>query len=171
MKRSDIHPLPQFYDRYILQVEDIDVVQALTKYSDALPDIALMEELGDQRYAEDKWTVKDVWQHIIDNERIQSYRALRLARNDAQPLPGYEQEPYAANAQATDRTLQDLMEEFNIVRKASILLFKSFSDEMQMRRGICSNTDISVLALGFVIVGHQIHHQQILEARYFPLLQ
>lgn len=172
MKKSDIRPMPQFFDRYINLVEDTDIVEALQQYAVNTVDSekGVLQALGGKRYAEDKWTVKDIFQHIIDNERIQAYRALRFARNDKSVLPGYDEKLFAAHADTAHRTVDDLLEEFKIVREASICLFKSFSDEMLLRTGICFDTTISVLALGFVIVGHQIHHLHIIKERYYPLL-
>ena len=110
-------------------------------------------------------------QHITDNERVQAYRALRITRNDKTPLPGYDENLFAANVDPSGRSLGDLLEEFAIVRKANIVLFKNFNDEEQQRTGLCNNVTIPVLALGFVLVGHQLHHATITREKYFPLLK
>lgn len=172
MKKSDIKQMPPFFDRYINLVEDIDIVEALEKYAtlETLVDKNTMEELGDKIYAESKWTLKDIIQHNIDNERVQAYRALRISRNDQTGLPGYDENLFAANSTATQRSLDDLLAEFAVVRSSNIFLFKSFSNEMQQRSGNCNKVSISVLALGFVLVGHQIHHSNIIKERYLPLL-
>jgi hypothetical protein len=173
MKRSQIDPMPQFFDRYIQLADDIDIVEALEKYStiETLLDKNLLEKLGKKVYAEGKWTVNEIVQHIIDNERVQAYRALRIARNDKTPLPGYDENLFAANVQASVRDLGELLEEFAIVRRSNIMLFENFSDEAEQRTGLCNNVPISVLALGFVLVGHQIHHANIIRERYFPLIE
>lgn len=173
MKRSDIKQMPQFFDRYILVADDTDVVAGLEKNAVLYHDEALKEaftQLGDQVYAPNKWTVKDILQHIIDTERIMSYRALRISRNDATPLPSFDEELFAANTTASNRTIEDLLEEMKIVRQATILLFKNMTDEMLQREGIGSNQRITPLALGFVLIGHPIHHLNVLKERYFPLI-
>lgn len=173
MKRSDIQHMPQFFDRYILLVEDIDVIEGLQKTANLFHDEAIKQtllQLGDQVYVPGKWTAKDIIQHIIDNERVMSYRAMRFARNDKTSLPGYDEELFGANTTANSRTLDDLLAEFSIVRQSTIALFKSFSDEMLHREGISFNQKISPLALGFVLIGHPIHHLKVLQERYFPLV-
>jgi len=171
MKRSEITSMPQFFDRYINQVEDIDIVEALEKYStiESLLDVKKLESLGDTVYAPGKWTVKEVIQHTTDNERVQAYRALRIARNDKTPLPGYDETVFASNVNPSLRTLNDLLEEFAFVRKSNIILFKNINEDRQKLTGLCNNVEISVLALGFVLVGHQLHHAKIISERYFPL--
>jgi len=173
MKKSNIDPMPAFFDRYINLVEDIDIAEAFSKYSPEKIYEATdkLTALGDQAYAPAKWTVKDILQHVIDNERIMSYRALRFSRNDNTVLPGYEEELLAANTMANERTVADLMEEFSFVRKSTELLFKNMDNEMILRSGIAYKSEISALALGFVIIGHAIHHMNIIQERYFPLLK
>lgn len=173
MKRSDIQHMPQFFDRYILLVDDIDIIDGLEATAGLYhaPEIKeKLEALGDQVYASGKWTAKDIIQHLIDNERIMSYRAMRFARNDKTSLPGYDEELFGTNTTANQRTLDDLLDEFAVVRQSTIALFKSFSDEMFHRSGVSFNQQISPLALGFVLIGHPIHHLRVLQERYFPLI-
>jgi uncharacterized damage-inducible protein DinB len=120
----------------------------------------------DYRYAEGKWTIKDIIQHLIDAEHIFAYRALRISRNDKTPLPGFEENDYVDNANANDRSIQDLLTEFSAVRQSTLLLFKSFSEEQLKRMGIASNAAVSVRAIGFIIIGHQKHHQKVFQERY-----
>lgn len=120
----------------------------------------------DYRYAEGKWTIKDIIQHVIDTERIFAYRALRISRNDATPLPGFEENDYVENTKANERGIQDLLAEFSAVRYATLFLFKSFSEEQLKRMGTASGTAIFVRAIGFIIIGHQKHHQNIFQERY-----
>lgn len=173
MKRSQVNPMPQFFDRYIKLVEDIDIVEALEKYDtiETLLDKSDLDKLGDKIYAPGKWTIKQVVQHITDNERVQAYRALRIARNDKTPLPGYDENLFAANVDPSGRSLKDLLEEFAVVRKSNITLFRNFNEEEQQRTGLCNNLTVPVLALGFVLVGHQLHHANITTEKYFPLLK
>lgn len=172
MKRSEVNPMPQFFDRYINQVEDIDIVEALEKYNsiETLLDKEQLEKLGSRVYAPGKWTIKQIIQHITDNERVQAYRALRIARNDKTVLPGYDEGLFAANVHPEVRGLDDLLQEFTIVRRSNIILFENFSDEVQQRVGNCNNIDISVLGLGFQLVGHLLHHIKIIREKYLPLI-
>lgn len=172
MTKSEIPVLPKFFDRYINLADNTLLLDALTQgasFEDLIPATTL-EQLGDLRYAPGKWTVKDILQHIIDTERIMSYRALRLSRNDQTPLPGFDQDEFVAYANGSRRTIPDLYEEYATVRKASIALFSNCDEEMLLRTGTCSDQKISVLALGFVLVGHVTHHVNVINERYRPLL-
>lgn len=173
MLRSQIYPMPPFFDRYIPLADDIDLVEALQKSLQEFVeyDFSLLGRLGTNVYEEGKWTVKEILLHVIDNERIQAYRALRFARNDATVLPGYDEQLLVSNSDANNRTIQDLKNEFIAVRLSTITLFKSFSDEALQRIGTAFQVQITPLALGFVIVGHQIHHFNVLNERYLPLLK
>ena len=172
MKRSDINPMPAFFDRYINLVEDIDIFEAFEKHSPkaVFSDLDSLADLGDKVYAPGKWTVRDIIQHVIDNERIMAYRAMRFSRNDTTTLPGYDEELFGANTIANERTLIELMEEFSQVRAATISLFKGMNDEMILRSGVAYKSEISALALGFVILGHPVHHMSVIRERYFPML-
>ena len=125
-----------------------------------------MTNLGDYVYAPGKWTPKDIVQHLIDTERIMAYRALRFARFDSTSLPGFEEDDFARSARASRRTIADLYAEFGAVRQASLSLFRSFSEEMLEGTGVCAGQTLSVLALGFVLVGHPIHHANVVRERY-----
>ncbi len=168
MTKSDIPVLPNFFDRYINLADDRDVVDALVQFDtfDKLLPREAAEQLGDHRYAPGKWTVRDILQHVIDNERIMSYRALRFARNDSTELPGYDEEWFGQYANANHRTVAALYDEYALVRQSSIALFRSFDSEMMQRSGVCFHQQMSVLALGFVLVGHALHHANIIKERY-----
>jgi uncharacterized damage-inducible protein DinB len=120
----------------------------------------------DYRYAEGKWTIKDIIQHIIDAERVFAYRAMRISRNDQTPLPGFEENDYVVNTDANGRSIQGLLTEFSAVRHSNLLMFKSFSSDQLTRIGMASSHPVSVRALGFLIIGHQKHHQKVFEERY-----
>ena len=120
----------------------------------------------DYRYAEGKWTIKDIIQHIIDAERIFAYRALRISRKDMTPLPGFEENSYVDNTNANARNIQGLLTEMATVRESTLLLFKSFTQEQLQLIGIASDNAISVRAIGFIIIGHQKHHQRVFKERY-----
>lgn len=164
--------MPAFYDRYINLVEDVDVLEALENHSPEaiFSEVDALEALGDSVYAPGKWTIRDIIQHCIDTERIMSYRALRFARNDQTSLPGFEENDYAQNTLASERTLEDLLDEYEIVRAATLAQFQNFNETMLQRSGQASSSTISVGALGFMLVGHAIHHMNVIRERYLPLL-
>lgn len=148
-------------DEYSL-IEELEIsVHRLIKFVQNIP----MDKF-DYRYAEGKWTIKDILLHLIDAERIFAYRALRFARHDKTPLASFDENNYVDVANANNRSIQDLLTELAVVRQATLSLFKSFSEEDLLRTGIASNNPMSVRALGFVIIGHQNHHQRIFEERY-----
>lgn len=159
----------EFYTNYISQVSDEYTLQeeleiSLHRFIKFVQNIPM--DKFDYRYAEGKWTIKDIILHLIDAERIFAYRALRFARNDKTDLPGFEENDYVDEANANSRTIMDLLTELSAVRHATLLLFKSFNDEKLFRIGTANNNQMSVRALGFVIIGHQNHHQRIFEERY-----
>lgn len=164
--------MPAYFDRYINLVEDIDVITALEKYGADFfeKERASFEKLGDKVYAPGKWTVKDILQHIIDAERVFAYRALRFARNDKAELHSFNEDAFAANANTKIRSVHDLLEEFANLRGANILFFKGLDVETMLREGIASGDKISVLALGFTMCGHAIHHMKVIKERYYALL-
>ena len=128
------------------------------------------EDRGTHAYADGKWTIKEVLGHISDTERIFTYRALRIARCDQTPLASFEQDDFVNNGGFAARALADLAEEFNAVRGASVALFRSFNDAAWSRRGVASQKEVTVRALGFITAGHQIHHRMVLEEQYFPAI-
>jgi hypothetical protein len=172
MKRPAPTEHAEFYANYILKVPGTDVLGVLE--AQRLQMLQLFtgrgERDGNFRYAPGKWTVKEVLGHITDTERIFSYRALRIARGDSTPLPGFEQDDYVRDGAFGERTLADLTEEFGAVRSASVALFRSFPEAAWERRGIASQREVTVRALAFITAGHQMHHRIILEERYFPTI-
>jgi len=120
----------------------------------------------DYRYAEGKWTIKEMIQHIIDAERIFSYRAMRISRNDQTPLPGFEENSYIENTNAAARNIQGLLTELSAVRQSTLLLFKSLTEEQLQLMGTVSESAVSVRAIGFLVIGHQKHHQRIFQELY-----
>ena len=125
------------------------------------------ENEGDFRYAPDKWSVKQVLGHVCDTERIFTYRALRIARGDRTPLPGFEQDDYMRNSPFASRPLAEIIEDYIAVRRATITLFRNLDEQAWMRRGIVNNNEISVRALAYITAGHELHHRRILEEKYF----
>ena len=122
---------------------------------------------GDYRYAPDKWSAKEVLGHVCDSERIFTYRALRIARGDRTPLPGFEQDDYMRNSPFAQRPIAELIEDYIAVRRATLTLFRNLDEQAWMRRGIVNNNDISVRALAYITAGHELHHRRILEEKYF----
>jgi uncharacterized damage-inducible protein DinB len=128
---------------------------------------SISEEKSMHAYAEGKWTIKEVLQHMIDTERIFNYRAVCFARKEAASLPGFEENDYAANSNANARSWKSLVEEFLAVRHATELMFDSFTDEMLDTAGKANNNSVTVGSVGFISVGHFYHHKKVIEERYF----
>jgi hypothetical protein len=172
LKKEQIDIMPEFFERYIHQVPDMPVIDALQQCRELNQSFSAgqLERLGDQTYAEGKWTIKDILQHLIDMERVLAYRALWIARNGGGSLPSVDEDSFAIQADARRRDLSELLDEFAAQRTATIFLFHSFTEEMGLRSGIAADKHISVLALGFVIAGHTVHHIRIMKERYLPLL-
>lgn len=161
-----------YYEKYISLVPGNDVTGALE--SQRLQTMQLLagrsEREGNFRYGPDKWTVKEVLGHMSDTERIFTYRALRIARGDKTSLEGFEQDAFVSNGGFNQRSLASLAEEFALVRSASLALFRSFGEEAWLRRGTASNNEVTVRALAYMTAGHELHHRQILEERYFSAI-
>lgn len=123
------------------------------------------------RYAEGKWSVKEILQHLIDAERIFAYRALRFARFDKTDLPGYDENYLVAHSFCDERDFKDMLEEFSIARKSSVILFKSFNETVLQNKATCNGYQMSVRAIGYAISGHQLHHLKVIKERYleFPI--
>lgn len=156
------------FANYVLEAGEINLIEELEislhdfiRFVQNIP----MDKF-DYRYAEGKWTIKEIIQHLIDCERIFSYRALRFSRNDKTALPGFEENDYVDNTDANRRSLQDLLTEFSALRHSTLLFYKSLSQEQLKRVGTASTFQISAGALGFAIIGHQKHHQKVFEERY-----
>ena len=128
--------------------------------------LSLPEEKLTFRYAEGKWTIKEILAHIIDDERIYAYRTLRFARNDKTELPGFEQDEYAAYSGANERDINDLLNEFATVRQATISLFESFDSQALLRSGMADGKIMSVRAAAYHIAGHEMSHLNIIRERY-----
>lgn len=157
-----------FYQTYIDICGSHELVEGLTINLDKTKQLFKSIQVDKQefRYAEGKWTIKELLQHIIDSERIMTYRALRFSRNDSTGLPGYEHNDYVPESNANNREYNELIMEFESVRQSSILLFKSFDEEILKRTGFANKNAISVRALGFIITGHCNHHCQVIRERY-----
>lgn len=157
-----------YYGTYIARVPDGDVVETLAREADGILPLlrALPESMGGKRYAEGKWSIREVVGHIADTERVFAYRAMRFARNDETELPGFDENAYVANASFESRTLVSLCEEFTAVRAATVCLFRSFTPEEWARQGTANRARMSVRAYAWVAAGHELHHVGILKSRY-----
>lgn len=157
-----------YYGRYISLVPGQDLVPTLDQQlAQTLPILrGVTEEKSLHRYAPGKWSVKQVLGHLIDAERIFTYRALRFARKDPTPLPGFDQDPYVEAADFDAQPWSDLMEEFEHVRRSTILFFRGLKPEDLLRFGTASQNAITVRALGYIIAGHELHHMALLHDRY-----
>lgn len=169
--KSQINPLPEYFDRYILECPFDELHGALEKTEILFRNFnwKRAEQLGHQVYAPGKWSIPDIIQHLIDTEWIFAYRALRFARNDATVLSSYDENDYAKAAMANRRPLLDLVNEFLSVRRSTQYLFHSFTQEMMEKKGICWNKSVSVAGIGFIMAGHPVHHLKVIEERYFTM--
>lgn len=156
------------FENYISLVPDGDVVSTLRRHlAETLDTLrGIDEEKANSRYAEGKWSIKELVGHVIDAERIFSYRALRFARNDQTPLPGFEQDDYIANARFDEYPLSELIAEFEHVRQGTLDLFSHLDAAAWARQGVASDNPVSVRALAYAIAGHAAHHMKILRERY-----
>lgn len=158
-----------YYTPYIENATKADsIVESLKLNNTNVTDFysSLPQEKLDYAYAEGKWTPRDVLLHIIDTERIFAYRALRIARQDKTEMAGFEQDDYVEAGKASKRNLKDLLEEYKTVRNSTIALFNSFSEEELKSIGKASGSPVSVRAIGYIITGHENHHNQVIRERY-----
>ncbi len=157
-----------YYGNYITSLGETELIQGLKEnleqtvsFFQSIPDSKL-----DAAYEKGKWTVKQVFQHIIDTERIFSYRALAFSRNDSTDLPGFEQDDYMTNVNTALKTKSDFLEEYKAVRNASIIFFKSLPNEALSIIGKASGSSMSARAAGFMIIGHERHHFNVIKENY-----
>ena len=170
MTIQDLHSdeFNPYYDTYISKVGTQSLKEGLKESGQKTYDFlnSISEEKYNYAYADGKWTIKELVQHIIDVERVFMYRALRIARQDKTPSPSFDENDYASNSDANRRTKEDLIGEYKAVRNSTIILFNSFTDKMLLSKGIASDSPLSVRASGFITIGHEIHHCNIIKERY-----
>jgi len=156
------------FQKYIDLVHEKDLMKALKKNSKQFKEFLekLPKKKIDFSYADGKWTIREVLQHIIDAERVFTYRAVTFARKDTTPLPSFDENHWAANSNGSRRKWNDLLKEFKAVRKSTESLFASFTDDQLMSAGTASNKPCNPIALGFVCAGHAAHHIHIIKERY-----
>lgn len=159
---------PPYFATYITKVREENIADAFLKQQSIVDTFFdnITEEQSNKAYAPGKWTLKELLQHIIDAERIFVYRSLCIARKEKISLPGFDENEYAANSQANDRSWKSLVAELKAVRNSTKILFESFREDMLNQTGLSNNNAVNVNALGFIIVGHLVHHVGVIEERY-----
>lgn len=157
-----------YYAPYINLVESKNIIVSLEKsFEETLSFYSsIPEDKWLYSYAEGKWTINEVVQHLLDTERVFAYRALCFSRKDIIELPGFDQDEYLINSNANSRSRESIIEEYQSVRNATITLFKSFSEEMLIQIGVASNSPLSVRAAGYIIIGHEKHHCNVIKDNY-----
>jgi hypothetical protein len=168
MPNVDLSRVPEYYHKYINLVSDRELEEAFAFYPPAFINFlqTIPVEKWDFRYAEGKWSIKEMVQHIIDTERIFSYRALCFARKDQTSLPGFDEKEYANNSNAGRRSMKDLIDELQAVQTSTAFLFRSFDPGMLEEEGTANGNPIYVKGIGYIIQGHIKHHENILKERY-----
>lgn len=168
MPRPKPTDYPAYYENYISKVEADSLHDALAKYAPSIASFitSLPQEKADFSYAPGKWTLKEVVQHIIDAERVFSYRLMRIARQDKTPLASFEENDYVISSNAQARTLDSLKEELLAVRKATDLLVLSLTEDKLSAEGNAATLPVTANAVGYIIFGHLLHHQGIIAERY-----
>ena len=159
-----------YFEKYISLVPSGDFLEFLQEQRKDFVNLLsrVPEEQGEFRYAPDKWSIKEVIGHVNDTERIFAYRLLRIARGDQTPLASFEQDGYIETGKFSKRSLKDLLDEFSVIREASITLVRTLDDAAWLRRGVASQREITATALAFIIAGHVRHHHNLLAERYLP---
>lgn len=171
-RRPGPHAIPRFYARYIDPLPDGNVLELLANQVEGTA--ALLDSIGEERagfrYADGKWSVKEVTGHVIDVERIFGARALRFARGDRTPLPGFEQNAYVAHASFDRLPLAALIQELRSARASTLALFGNLAEEALTRRGTASGGEFEAGAVAWIIAGHEAHHARMLRERYIPAM-
>jgi hypothetical protein len=171
MKKSEIKPMPTYFDRYIKLVEDIELSKVFENSLIEIDqlDINLLNGIGVKTYAPNKWTVKEIIQHIIDIERLLCPGVLRFARNESDFVISFNEDEIARNSKANSKDFVAIKNELRSIRLSTIALYQSFDNEDLLKTGINWKYEISVLAMGFNIIGHQKHHFDFINNYYHPL--
>lgn len=168
MPRPAAAEYPSHFAGYVEKVKPDQLHEAIDTYAASLNEFytGLPEDKADYRYAEGKWTVKEVLQHVIDAERVFSYRVMCIARRDKTSLPSFDENNYAEYSHADRRSLADLKEEFVAVRRSTDHLLRSLDEAQLSEQGLTNGKPATAKSIAYVIFGHLLHHQQILEERY-----
>ncbi len=162
---TDYNP---YYQTYIDKLGDVDLMVMMQNQLGNFPEFinSIPDEKWTFAYGLNKWTIAEVLLHVLDTERVFQYRALRFGRNDSTPIPGFDQDQYVPESNANSRSKESIIEEYRSIRKSSIALFSSFDEVILERWGTANGFKMSVAALGFVMLGHQKHHRDVIRERY-----
>lgn len=162
------HDFAEYFNNYTNLITEENVIKALKSSHKEVKHLIgfLSEEQGNYAYDKNKWTIKELLVHIMDTERIFCERALRFARKDKTELPGFDHDVFALNSNANQRTLKDILKEYKAIRKSTLALFKNFTQEMLEQSGIANSNKLTVHSIGYVISGHELHHLNIIKAKY-----
>lgn len=157
-----------YFDKYIDLVEEKDVLKAIKNSTKTLKKIveSIDEKKANYAYQQNKWTIKELLVHLLDTERVFAYRILAISRGEQAELPSFDEDNYVLFSNATNRSFKSIKKELLVVRKSTILLFKSLTPEMLERKGIAGGNEVSVYYLGCIIAGHQAHHINVLKTKY-----
>ena len=171
MRKPEQNEYPSYYSRYIKLIEEDDVLTVLDRQKNEMNRLlnSIGEEAAGFRYAADKWSIKEVIGHLMDVERVFSYRALRFARKDQTPLQGFDQDEYIKVANFDSRTLIGLSDEYRTLRECTYSLFEGFDDLILNSRGIASGQTFTVRAVAFILAGHELHHISVLKNKYLQI--
>lgn len=168
VRRPSTTEYAPFYAGYVAGVPDGDLIEHLERQAEKTVALlgAISEEKSQHRYAPGKWTIREVLGHVIDGERVFTYRALTFARGDTGPLPSFDENAWAATSNAGRRDMKELLVEYRAVRAATVALFRSFGEDDFARSGTASKNPVTVRALAYIVAGHELHHLKILRERY-----
>ena len=157
-----------YFNSYIQQAGIVGLIEGLKSGLENVTAFyqSINEDKLEYRYAEGKWTIKEIINHLIDSERVFCYRAMRFARQDKTVLSGFDENHYAETSKANARSLSSLLEEYKAMRLSTIALFNSFTEDMLVNKGMAGSGEVSVRALGFLIIGHEKHHNVVIKERY-----
>ena len=165
---GNLSRIPEYFQRYANYVQEENLNKAFATHQPQFIEFFknIPEEKWDYRYAEGKWNIKEMVQHLIDTERVFQYRAVCFARKDKTHLPGFDENLFSSNADAETRNKKDLIYEFEVVLQSGSLLFQSFTEEQLQSSGIANGKEVYVEGMGFIMLGHVLHHIGVLKERY-----
>ncbi len=172
LQRPTENEYPKYYVPYVQAVSEGGLTEILQEHLEKMTELfeGISEKDGLFRYAENKWSIKEVLGHITDTERIMSYRLLRVGRGDQTELAGFDENFFVQGAKSNQRSLKDLLEDFNATRNATISLIKNMPEEAWRNKGYANNSPITTRAIAYIIAGHEAHHRNIIKDRYLAKL-
>ena len=172
IERPAAHEYDPYYSGYIDRVEGKNLLEILSNQLGDVRELlaGLSEDQASYRYAEGKWSIKEVIGHLMDTERVFVYRALSIARGEEQSLPGFEQDEYVVTGGFDSRSVDSLRSEYESIRAATLSFFQSLDEAAWLKSGIANDAGVSVRALGYIITGHEAHHLAVLRERYLGAL-